>query len=170
MIESERLLRYFFADLAADEERVVEEHVLGCDACGATIDRWTGLRQSIEALIGDAEIPFPVTPLLVAKLGSLITRRYALRPGETVACMVTAADRFTLTTLTADLRDVTRVDFEVGGHLIEDIAFDRHAGEVNFVATGETLRRMPTMQLHLRLLTGDRVLGAYVLDHTGYGE
>lgn len=101
--------------------------------------------------------------------GGLVTRRYLLLAGSSVACTVDAKDLFVLTVLETKPVGVERLDLELGSHLVRDVPFDRERGRIMFVAPGSELRKMPTMKLPIRALTADgRALDSWTLDHTAF--
>jgi hypothetical protein len=126
------------------------------------------LQRAVDGLVRATAIAFPVTPLLEAKLveAGLITRTYVVRASQIVPCGVDAHDRFVLTRLVSDLAGAKRVDVEIGGHLMPDVPFA--SSGVAFVASGDVLRKMPSMRLPMRLAADQRPIAEYVLDHTAF--
>jgi hypothetical protein len=126
-------------------------------------------------LVHEAGAHIFTTPTLLARLetAGLVTRRYVIPTGSTVACTVDAADLIVLTVLEADLTGVTRVDVDLGDHRVEDVPFEGTGGRIAFIAPGAELRRMPSTRFSIRAVARDergneRTIGTYVLDHTAF--
>jgi hypothetical protein len=126
-------------------------------------------------IVDDAPLLFHTGPRKLFPLVSelervgLVTRRYALGPGDVVPCHVEADDRYVLTTLRADMAAATRVDLIAFGMRFEDVPFDRDAGSVLLVDAAEVLARLPSVTIELSLVAvddaGERPLGQFFLDH-----
>ncbi len=176
MMPLDKLVRLSFGELDPDEETRVEEHLLGCSECAATLVGLVALGDALAAIFRSAgpTPPIVLTPRLRSELerAGLVTRTYSLRPGEIVPCTVDALDRFVLTELSADLEDVTQVDLTSSMGRITDVAFDARRGVVDYVVAAESLRSLPSLTITLRLLAvegdGERVLGDYTLEHTAF--
>jgi hypothetical protein len=174
VIAIEELLRLVLDELDESERDRVDEHLLGCSDCAATAEQLAVVGEEITALVRTASVSVVVTARARAELerAGLITRTYALRPGDIVPCTVDALDRYVLTELSAELAGVRRVDLVVGDRRLEDIPFDTEKGSVEYVSPGEVLRALPSMTLPLRLVAVDgaseRDLGSYTLEHTAY--
>jgi hypothetical protein len=171
VIAIERLIACALGEGDAD---AVEEHVLSCSRCAAIFEALVRLGPAVAELVRGGHAQVPGTRALVERLDAagLITRRYALAPGTPVPCSVGANDIYTLTVYQADFTGVSRVDLVRVGERIPDIPFDAATGRVYILSPCERLRALPSMRLQLQLLAieGDRerVLGDYILDHTGY--
>jgi hypothetical protein len=180
VIATEKLIALAAGDLEGAEAEAVEEHVLACGACAALFDRFLGLGEAIRGLVRGAAVQVPLTPSLVAELEAegLVTRTYRVAQNGSVACSVGSDDRYVASYLEANLRDVTRVDLisktPFGERRIADVTFDAERGVVSYVTSGAFLRTLPTMKHEIRLLAieadGERELGTYLFDHTGYGS
>jgi len=103
----------------------------------------------------------------------LITRKYEVPAGGSVACTVDARDVYVAAVLTADLAGVTQLDLiehtPAGAHRIADVPFDP-AGVVRSVELGEFLRTVPSAQMKYELVSveagGDRSVGVFYFNHT----
>ncbi len=178
MIELELLESHALGELSDEEAARVDEHVLSCGACAATLERLLLIGDAVAALVRGGELTFPVTRELAGALSraGLVSRSYRVAPSRSVACSVAAEDVYALTTLEADLGAVERVDLvrdlPTGRSRLEDVPFDAAAGLVQFAVRSDHLRTFPSTRIRLELLavapSGERTLGEYFLDHTGY--
>jgi hypothetical protein len=178
VIAFERLAMLALGELPDAEAAEVEDHVLGCDECAARLERLVDLGQSISALARAGSGGMLAGRELVALLDreGLVTRKYAMPAGGQIACAVDARDIYSAIHLTLDTRGARRVDLlydsPIAGYRIEDVPFD--AGGVTFVQPGDYLRTLPTQRSTIRLVAvedaGERPLGEFVLNHTGYAK
>jgi hypothetical protein len=177
VIDLELLERHAFGELSADEAASVDEHILACGGCAATLERLLLLGDAVSALVRAGTVTLAVTAELSEALAraGLLSRSYRVAPGRSVACTVTAEDIYALTTLEADLARVERVDllshFPSGETRVEDIPFDAGAGLVRFIWRSDHLRALPSARIRLELVAvapsgGERRLGEYLLDHS----
>jgi hypothetical protein len=172
------LADYWFGDLPEAEADAVEEHAFECDGCSARLQELAGLREGVRELVRTGRAPVVIAPsfLGAASREGLRIREYAVGPGESVACTVTAEDDLVVSRLRADLRGVARVDLiaepEGGGaQRAEDVPFDAATGEVILAQSMPMLRALPTSTFRIRLVAPDdagaeRVLGEYTFAHT----
>jgi hypothetical protein len=175
MISIERLCRLALDEGEEEEVRAVEEHVLACGHCGGVLARLLAIGDGIASLLASGDLAIPVTPSLLRALeaSGLVTRTYALAAGTTVPCGVSSDDVYVLTHLAADLHGVARVDLYTPRDVVRDVPFDASTGRVSFLARGEELRTLPSMQIPLRLVGvsdegEERPLGEYTLSHTAF--
>ena len=172
MIEPERIVALVLGELPEAEADAVDEHLLGCDECSAYAAWLVALGDGVRTLARAGRIELVATVSLSGHLAAdgLPMRRYHLRPGETVPCAIDD-EVCNLVRLDADLAGAGRVDSELrgpGGVLmqrLDDIPYDPAAGCVFIVSRGDQIRALPSILLTIRLLSGDRVLGEYRLDH-----
>jgi hypothetical protein len=167
-------------DLDEVETARVEEHVLSCTECASQLERVLAIADRLEKLVRSARIrATPVLPSAIAKLqdAGLITRTYAMSPGESVLCTVDAEDLYVLSQLRADLSGVERIDIVsvIPGQdqrRISDVAFAPNAGQVSYVQSGEVMRPLPSARILVKLVAvssdRDRVLGEYTFQHTAF--
>ena len=78
MIDLEILARLASSDLVDEEERVAEEHVLGCSACARTLERLVTIGAEVSALVARGEGRAFVTEAILQTLqeSGLVTRTY----------------------------------------------------------------------------------------------
>jgi hypothetical protein len=174
VIPFDRLAACALGEIPEADDLAVEEHVLSCGRCAAVLASLLRLGPAVGALVRSGGAMMPVTRALAERLDAegLISRRYFLEPGRPVPCTVGADDVYSLTTYQVDLAGVSRVDLIRAGQRLADIPFDGGAGRVYMLSRADQLRALPTTTLPLRLLAVDaaseRILGDYVLEHTGY--
>ncbi len=173
MIAFERLVACAVGDVAPEEERHVEEHILSCGPCADLYATLVRLGADVAALVRAGGATLQITQTLEERVehDGLVTRRYNLSPGDVVPCAVNAEDIYSLTTLAADLTNVERVDLVRGDQRIADVPFDRR-GVVRLLTSANVLRTLPTMKVAFRLIAIDgagreRIVAHYTLDHTG---
>jgi hypothetical protein len=177
VIELERLVKLALDELGETEAADVEEHVLACGSCAATLERLLRLGDAVREVVRAGKLAFPATGGLVTELerAGLVSRSYLLAPDRIVPCAVSAEDIYAVTTFEADLRGVERVDIvrTVLGRSIRmnDVPFDAESGLVRIVSRSDVLRTLPTTRIKLELFavegSGERRLSEYFLDHTG---
>lgn len=176
MIAIDRLVACAVDELPEDEAREVEEHVLGCTPCAALFERLVALGDALRELVRAGAASFVATRGLVDRLDAarLLSRRYELGPGAIVPCSVGAADIYSCVRFAADLSGVTRVDVERGATRLTDVPFEANEGAIYLVTSSALIRTFPTAKLAFRLIAvdarGERPLGQYTLDHTGFGS
>jgi hypothetical protein len=105
-------------------------------------------------------------------------REYQVQPGTSVACTIAPEDDLIVSRLHAPLADVQRLDLvyehPAAGtrHRLEDLAFDRNAGEVVIASNTPFVRSLGRTTLHMRLLAVqggvERELGVYTFNHSPY--
>jgi hypothetical protein len=178
VIDVDRLIAAALGELDDDAAAVVDEHLLGCSPCAATLDRLIDLGDAVRALVGAGEIAFTGAGSLVDRLerAGLVSRTYRIAPGHRVPCAVGAADIYAVTHLEADLTGVRRVDLlrtmAQDTQRTEDVPFDPGRGRVSLLTPSALLRTLPSMRIDFALVavddSGERVIGQYGLDHTGF--
>jgi hypothetical protein len=179
MIEHSRLVALALGELAQQDAASVEDHVLACSACAATLERLLLARDVMPDLIRAGQVRIVLTARLLEQLEreGLVTRTYRLDPGEKVACSVRASDIYTVVHLRgADLSTVARLDaaFEIPGnaHRLADIPFDRERGLVLVAQRADYIRTLPGGLRTIRLIAvengTEREIATYLLDHTAF--
>ncbi|MGE3161872.1 MAG: anti-sigma factor [Burkholderiales bacterium] len=179
-IDWETLTAYWLGELPAGEQDGVEAHYFGCAHCAARLERLAALAQGIRAAVREGRIAFGLTPRFLERLKreGVRIREYAMAPGGSVDCTITAEDDAVVTHFKAPLAGVKRVDAlgtrEVGGRTerwrVEDVTFDAAAGEVLLAPSAAALRKPPAFTERVQLLAvdeaGERSLGEYTFRHT----
>jgi hypothetical protein len=159
-----------------DAAAAVEEHVAGCDGCAARLERLLALGDEVAALAraGGAPLTFGRPFLARLEAARLVTRRYRVANGGAVACTVDADDIYSTMRFALDARGFGRLDlvWESLWGLVRfaDVPFDSDG--VVAVMPATALRPFPTHRMVARLFAvderGERQVGEYTLDHTGY--
>jgi anti-sigma factor RsiW len=179
-LEFGTLVEYWLGELDADAEARIDEHLLGCDACGARLDEIMSLASGVrEAYEGGAVHAF-VTEAFVQSLARRGVRlaEYNLPRGGSVNCTVHPEDQVLVARLQAPLQGVSRIDAILGGdapaHVFRDIPFEPRAGAVVLTPSIAAIRSMPSHRAVIRLVAmeegGERVIGDYTFFHSRFGH
>ena len=178
-IDAVVLMDYWLAELPADDEEAVEQHLMACDACGARLRETIGLADSLRALARSGSLLVVIGDALLthASEAGRQVREYAPARGEAIQCTVTADDDFLVARLAADLTAAVRVDlswcdprgFEL--QRMPDIPIRADAGSVICQQSITWAKAGPSATMIARLLAvndvGDeRLLGEYTFHHT----
>ncbi len=176
-VTDEVLLAWWAGELAAPEQRQLEEHLVSCDECARRGQALAAIAEGVRGLVRKGALSTAVLPAVVEWLrreGRRI-REYRVRPGEGVQCTVSPEDDVVLARLTADLGGVSRLDLVIRvddgpEERLSDLPFDPEDDELVFAPAADALRRLPAHVQWLRLLAvdpqGERVLGEYTFHHT----
>ena len=178
-IDAAVLADYWLAALASPEEEAVEEHLLGCDRCGARLREVIALAAGVRKLAREGSLRMVVSDLFLkrAEEEGLRVRQYAPPPGGGVECTVTAEDDILIGRLAANLSGAKRVDLcicdERGVEQLRlpDIPVHAGASSVVYQESITFAKAMPTNKMIARLVTfdeagGERLLGEYTFNHT----
>lgn len=178
-IDAAVLADYWLAALADSEEAIVEEHLLGCDRCGARLRDVIALAEGVRRLAREGCLRMVVSDAFLQRAAEegLRVREYALPPGGSVQCTVTADDDVLIGRLAANLSGATRVDLcFCDAHGVEqlrlpDIPVRAGASSVVYQESMTFAKAAPTNTMIARLVTFDergseRLLGEYTFNHT----
>lgn len=172
------LLRYWFGDADEAATDAIDEHLFGCDACGAQLDRIAALARGVRDAFGAGSLGVVVSPRFVARLSEqgLRVREYRVPLNGSVNCSVAAEDEVVVGRLQVPLQGVRRLDVAadvtLGGDTewLRDIPFDAASGEVVLLSRLAELREMPAHEMRVRLLSvedqGLREIGHFTFRHT----
>jgi len=173
------LADYWLAALAEPEETAVEEHLLGCDHCGARLRDIIALAEGVRSLAREGSLRVVVSDAFLrsAAEDGLRVREYAPAAGGSVQCTVTEDDDLLVGRLVADLRGATRVDLSlcdergVEHERLADIPVRAGADAVIFQESITFAKGAPTHTMIARLVAVDRegaeqLLGEYTFNHT----
>jgi hypothetical protein len=175
------LVDYWFGDLpAGGETDRVEEHLLECDACGASLRELVAIGDGARRLAHAGAFHVVVSPsfLETAARRGLRVREYRVPAGGRVSCTVTAEDDLLVGRLQGDFAGISRLDLAVqveGGpeFVATDVPVSPSAGEVILAESMPVLRAMPSSTIRMRLLAhggeGERLVGEYTFAHTAQG-
>ncbi|MFL6662818.1 MAG: anti-sigma factor family protein [Rhizobacter sp.] len=174
----ERLVDYWLGELDDAATEAIDEHLLGCDACGVELDELIALAGGIQGAFTAGRVPGFVTAAFIERLSrrGLRVREYRVARNGAVNCGVAPEDDVVVGRLQAPLEGVTRLDAELDFSLLpaplwlEDIPFDAAHGEVLMVPKVAELRHLPANELRVRLVAiedgGSREVGRYTLKHS----
>ena len=172
------LTEYWLGELDPSAETQVDEHLLGCDACGARLDEVITLSSGIREAFERGTVHAFVTEAFVQDLArrGIGLREYNVPRNGSVNCMLRPEDRLLVARLEAPLEGVSRIDAVLGGdvpaHTFRDIPFDPHAGAVVLTPKIAAIRALPSHRAVVRLVAveGDveRLIGEYTFIHTRY--
>jgi hypothetical protein len=178
-IDSAVLADYWLAALTGADEEAVEEHLLSCDKCGASLRDVIGLAEGIRNLAREGSLRMIVSDRFLerAREEGLRVREYTVRPGGGVQCTVAAEDDVLIGRLAANLSGAGQVDLlicdERGIEQLRLLDIPVHAG-TSSVLLQESItfaKAAPTNKMIARLVTLDevgneRLLGEYTFNHT----
>lgn len=178
-IDAAVLADYWIAALADAEEAAVEEHLLGCDRCGARLRDVIALAEGVRSLAREGCLRMVVSDAFLqrAREDGLRVKEYAPPPGGSVQCTVTADDDLLIGRLAANLSGVARADLcfcdERGVEQLRlaDIPVRAGASGVVYQESITLMKGAPTNTMIARLVTFDedgreRLLGEYTFNHT----
>ncbi len=178
-IDAAALADYWLGVLASAEEQAVEEHLLGCDRCGARLREVIALGEGIRSLAREGSLRMVVSESFLQRAAEegLRVRQYAPPPGGGVQCTVIAEDDILIGRLAANLNGVKRVDLcicderGVEQHHLADIPVNPGVGTVAYQESITFAKAAPTSKLIMRLIAfdeagGERLLGEYTFNHT----
>lgn len=178
-IDAAVLSDYWLGALADREEEPVEEHLLGCDPCGARLREVIALAEGVRNLARGGSLQMVVSDAFLKRAAEegLRVREYAPARGGSVQCTVTAEDDILVGRLAANLSAAKRVDLCICDHRgieqirLTDIPFNSAAGSVVLQQPITYAKAAPSETLIARLVALDdsgreRLLGEYTFNHT----
>ncbi|MBX3604452.1 MAG: zf-HC2 domain-containing protein [Piscinibacter sp.] len=178
-LDAQTLLAYWLGELDEAATAAVDEHLFGCEACGAELDALVALGAGVRQAFGAGLVAAVVGAGFVQRLAErgLQLRQYRVAPGTGVDCHVEPGDDLVVSRLDASLAGVRRLDMLLypgdGTPVLrsEDIPFDPDAGEVVAVVSAARLRTLTSGSERCELLAvdehGQRLVGAYTFNHHG---
>ena len=178
-IDAGVLTDYWLALLAQPEEEAVEEHLLGCDACGARLREVIALVEGVRKLAREGSLQMIVSDEILqraAQEGQHI-REYTVPKDGSVQCTVGPEDDLLIGRLTAQLGGAKRVDVslcnESGGEMarLPDIPSFAGAPDVVVQVSIDQMKAAPDFKLIARLIAvdeegGESQLGEYTFNHS----
>jgi hypothetical protein len=178
-IDAAVLADYWLAALEKSQEEAVEEHLLGCDQCGAQLCEIIAIAEGVRRLAREGSLRMVVSDAFLqhAAEEGLRVRHYAPPPGGGVQCTVTAEDDILVGRLAADLTGAKRVDLclcdEHGVEQVrmEDIPVRAGVGSIVLQESITFAKAAPSNTMIARLVAfdeagGERLLGEYRFNHT----
>lgn len=173
------LADYWFAALERSDEEAVEEHLFGCDRCGARLREVIALSEGVRDLAREGSLRMVVSDAFLKRAAEdgLRVREYAPPAGGGVQCTVTAEDDFLIARLAANLTGAKRVDLCICDELgveqlrLPDIPIQSGANNVVYQESITFAKALPTSKIIARLVAfdeagGERLLGEYTFNHT----
>jgi hypothetical protein len=178
-IDAAILADYWLAALEQPEEEAIEEHLLGCDRCGARLSELIALADGVRSLAREGSLRMVVSDTFLQRAAEegLRVRQYAPPAGGSVECTVTAEDDILIGRLEANLSGAKRIDLcicdERGVEQLRlpDIPVHSGASSVAYQESITFAKAMPTSKMIARLVAfdeagGERLLGEYAFNHT----
>jgi hypothetical protein len=178
-IDAAVLADYWLAALAQPEEEATEEHLLGCDQCGARLREVISLVDGVRKIAREGSVRMVVSDSFLKRASEegLRVRQYTLPTGGGVQCTVTAEDDFLVARLAANLTGAKRIDLcfcdERGAEQLRlpDIPVHSESSEIIYQESITFAKALPTSKLIARLVTFDEagaehLLGEYTFNHT----
>ena len=169
------LVQYWLGELDEAAEARIDEHLLGCDHCGARLDELAALAAGVRSVFEGGRVFAFVTGDFVRGLAQrgVRLREYRVARNGSVNCTVAPGDQLLISHLEAPLDGVARVDATAespeGTQVFRDIPFDARTGLVMFTPGTEAIRSKPAYQFRMRLVAvdgdGERVIGDYTFNH-----
>ena len=173
------LLAYWLEELDEVQEGAVDEHLLGCGQCSASLRTLVDIAGEIRAAVRGGEVRAVLSDAFIDKLAAqnVRLRQYRLEHNGSVNCTVAPEDEVLVTRLRAPLAGIERLDvdfLDADGQSIQrlhDIPFDPAAGEVVIAQQIQAARALPATTVRYRLYdmaspTGERLVSEYALHHT----
>jgi len=173
------LADYWLAALPQHEEETVEEHLLGCDACGARLREVIALATELRELAREGSLRMVVSDAFLKHAAGegLRLREYRPPQGGSVQCTVAAEDDLLIARLAADLTGATRVDLcicnadGVEQQRLADIPVPAASRSVLYQESITLAKALPDSTMIARLVAldeagGERLLGEYTFHHT----
>jgi hypothetical protein len=172
-----QLLDYALGELPAAEAEGLEAHLFDCEACGARAGGVTALMAGTASLVRRGEVDLVLTPSLRARLQEegVAVRDYRIAPGGGVACGASPEDALVVVALEGPPGGfptplACEMHLEATGALlgrVEDVPVAPGAEVLLLGTAARTVRAMPPTRMRIRLLSGEKPVGEYLLDHQG---
>jgi hypothetical protein len=116
-VDAAALQSYVADDLAPEEADAIDEHLFGCQACAARLERLESMRTAVRALAREGRVSTVVGASLTARWradGVKVQDEDTATLGSTVRCTVApGVDVLMARVIGLDLRGTERIDVEV---------------------------------------------------------
>ncbi len=178
-IDATVLADYWLAALPGPEAEPVEEHLLGCDECGARLREVIALAEGVRNLARGGSLRMVVSEAFLRRVAEdgLRIREHVPPPGGSVECTVKAEDDLLVVRLAARLSGAARVDLcicdERGVEQVRyrDIPVPSGASSIAYQESIAAQKAAPSYSLIARLVAFDEagaesLLGEYTFHHT----
>lgn len=172
------LVDYWLGATDAAATEAIDEHLMGCDDCGAVFDEIVALARGVRDAFTRGLVHSVLTPSFVerVKASGRQVREYRVSAGASVQCAVAPEDELLVSRVGAPLAGVRRLDalfsysFAPGEEQrLQDLPFDAEAGELLLAHKLAELRLRPSHDVTLRLLAvddaGEREIARYTFHH-----
>jgi hypothetical protein len=177
-IDAAVLADYWLGAQPGAEEEAIEEHLLGCDECGARLREVIALAEAVRDVAREGSLRMVVSDAFLKRAAEegLRVRQYAPPAGGSVECTVTEEDDLLIGRLAANLSGAKRVDLSIcDGRGVEqlrlpDIPVRPGANGVFYQESITFAKAMPTSKIIARLVAldeagGEHLLGEYTFNH-----
>jgi len=173
------LTEYWLDELDEAAEARIDEHLFGCQECGAKLDEIIALAGGVRTAFGQGAIRAFITDAFLKRLAeqNVRLREYRVPRNGSVNCSVAPEDEVVVARLEAPLDGVTCLDAhsyfgDEQPEVFRDIPFNPVSGEVVLMPKLAYLRAAPSHLYRVRLVAvdanGERVVGGYTLNHTRF--
>jgi len=173
------LIEYWLDELDEAAEARIEEHLFGCEVCGAKLDEIVALAGGVRTAFGEGSVRAYVTDAFVKRLveQNVRVREYRIPQNGSVNCTVLPDDEVVVSRLEAPLGGITRLDAytylgDAQPQIFRDIPFDPESGAVVVTPKIALLRAAPSHVYRVRLVAvdanGEREVGDYTFNHTRF--
>jgi hypothetical protein len=170
------LVDYWIGETDDATTQAIDEHLMGCDACGAEMDAVIALAAGVRGAFAAGRVGTYLSAGFVTRLvdRGVRVREYRVPLNGSVQCGVGPDDQMLLSRLQLPPGTVRRIDAVVTRGEFEerreDVPFDATTGEVLFTPRLAETRAAPAHDLLVRLLAvddagGRRELGHYTMHH-----
>jgi hypothetical protein len=190
LLSVEQLIAYDLGELSAQAVEQVELHYFSCAECSERLSGLLDLRDAIRTVThrGGVTVSVPARFVDSARARGLKVRRYELGPEQQVACTIAPEDDFVAICLKLGEADVAKVDVAVEWttldtqareqSLVENVLFDRAAGQIVLLFSGAQVRSFPKSQWRMEARLSApaetaapvRSIGPYTLNHTPWEQ
>lgn len=177
-IDLATLVAYWLGEMGDTATQAIDQHLLGCDFCGAQVDELAALADGVHRAFRCGRVGVFVDPGFVERLAGrgMRIREYRLPPNGSVNCGVAPDDDLLVSRFQAPLAGLIRVDalmrfsFSDEEQRFDDVPFDAARGEVVWVPNLAQVRRLPRHRMQLQLVAPEgateRIVGSYTFDHS----
>ena len=173
------LIEYWLDELDEAAEARIDEHLFGCEECGAKLDEIVALAGGVRTAFGEGAVRAYVTDAFIKHIvgQNVRVREYRIPCNGSVNCTVMPEDEVMVSRLEAPLGGITRLDAytylgDAQQQIFRDIPFDPESGEVVVTPKIALLRVAPSHVYRVRLVAvdanGEREIGNYTFNHTRF--
>lgn len=173
------IVEYWAAELDAQDQERLENHVFECETCAAALAEGEMLADGVSRLVRRGLFHALVSDRVLNRLArdGVRIRTYTLEPGEVVPCAVRDDDDLVVTRLRGGFSDAEVVfvvaTLATGQELSRSdvVVLKRGQHELIDAIAAERLRQLPATTVHLRVTTvsgsEQQILAEYTLEHAG---